>query len=177
MLHGDDDDLPPPEPHVNARDVKRGRRSRLYDILLTNCFPKAIDLKKQLRKYDALPDEYYSYDQGAYFTDERFRCPQHLAARGHYPGQPVQLWELMAGSGRLSSTARTRGMSHLPPVDYRWGVNLGFEGHQMPILWSMLTYPVDVLFAAPYLYPLVYQRQSLDRGGPRPPEKLRDKRT
>ena len=59
----------------------------------------------------------------------------------------------MAGSGRLSATARKDNVTHLPPVDYRWGFNVGHWWHQLTILWALLVYPVDVLFASPNCTP------------------------
>ena len=63
------------------------------------------------------------------------------------------MWEWMAGSGRLSATARRLSLTHLPPLDYRWGHNLSHWFHQVHALWCLLLFPVNVLFASPTCTP------------------------
>ena len=55
----------------------------------------------------------------------------HMSNLGlkHYPH--VRLWEIFAGSGALSARANARGITHLPPVDHRWGVGVGKRSHQL----------------------------------------------
>ena len=59
----------------------------------------------------------------------------------------------MSGSATLSSSARARSISHLPPVDFRYGINVGFWSHQVTLLWALLVYPIDVLFWSPTCTP------------------------
>ena len=68
-------------------------------------------------------------------------------------GCPAQLWEFMAGSGKLSATARAENVSHLPPVDHRWGYHLGRFADQLKILYVFLVYGCEVLFASPTCTP------------------------
>ena len=78
------------------------------------------------------------------------RTMSHL---GYMVGRPAEMWEWFAGSGRLSAAARASGVSHLPPLDYRWGVDLGEISTQIRVLWTFLVYGCEVLFAAPACTP------------------------
>ena len=53
------------------------------------------------------------------------RAPTQWAALMKLWAAADRVWaDRGAGSGRLSSTARDKGVSHLPPVDHRWGYHL-----------------------------------------------------
>ena len=100
-----------------------------------------------------MDDEYYEWDDKKFMDIGRLSSIHELECFGLQPGVPSVLWEWMAGSGRLSSSARSREVTHLPPVDYRWGINLGHWYHQLVVLWNMLIFPVDVLYASPTCTP------------------------
>ena len=59
----------------------------------------------------------------------------------------------MAGSATLSAVARTEGISHLPPMDHRWGFHIGKKEIQEKLLYTQLLYDTSVLFAAPTCTP------------------------
>ena len=42
---------------------------------------------------------------------------------------------------------------HFPPIDYRYGWNLSKAAHQLQLLWSLLRFGTDCLFAAPNCAP------------------------
>ena len=104
-------------------------------------------------KYRAMDDEYYRWNSAEYFDVASLGSCTAMSSLGHQLGVSSSLWEWFAGSGRLSTTARAKNLSHLPPCDYRWGINIGFWHHQITLLWNLLMYPVDVLFAAPSCTP------------------------
>ena len=103
--------------------------------------------KKLLRKYRAIPDIYYGEAESI--------GPEHIASipimteLGHGAGKPVKLWEWMAGSGTLSDRARARKVSHLPPVDFRWGFHVGRLSDQVQLLYALLVFGTSWLFASP----------------------------
>ena len=98
-------------------------------------------------------DEYYNWDDENFTNIEALSSIHEMTCRGLQLGVSSTLWEWMAGSGRLSATARTNEVTHLPPLDYRWGINLGHWYHQLIVLWYLLLFPVDVLFASPTCTP------------------------
>ena len=109
------------------------------------------ELEKLIRKYDAMPDIYY--------TDTVPVGPGQLGNRswmhrlGYQPGDTTQLWEWMAGSASLSAAARTDDMTHLPPIDHRWGYHVGATDDQEKLIYVQLIFGTDVLFAAPTCTP------------------------
>ena len=99
-----------------------------------------------------MPDEYHA-DGDDYVRMDGFSDLQNMARHGHVPGARVHLWEWMSGSGRLSTMARDRAISHLPPLDYRYGHNLGHWHHQITALFTLLIFPVEVLWSSPTCTP------------------------
>ena len=70
-----------------------------------------------------MPDLYYD---GAPTTGPDQVASIHVLEQlGHQAGKPTVMWEMFAGSGMLSTCAYDCGVSHLPPVDFRWGYHLG----------------------------------------------------
>ena len=110
------------------------------------------ELAERLHRYKAMPDEYYA-EGDDHVGMTAFGDLQQVDQLGYRPGKSVQLWEWMSGSGRLSATARARGMSHLPPLDYRYGHNLGHWRHQLTALFCLFVFPVDVLWSSPTCTP------------------------
>ena len=109
------------------------------------------ETEKLLRKYDSMPDAYYV--DGVGIGPVRFGSVHYMASLGYQPGKSSAIWEWMAGSATLSAHARLRGLSHLPPVDHRWGFHMGRIGDQQKLLYSLLVSGCDVLFAAPTCTP------------------------
>ena len=139
---------------VEERQTSRRRQTELKKMFEENCHcPPSSTLQKKLQKYKVMPDEYYFYEQSKYMDLEKLASINEMRAAGFEPGVSSTMRELMAGSGRLSATAREEGMTHQPPVDYRWGVNLGHWWHQVIICWQLFVYPVDVLWASPTCTP------------------------
>ena len=56
-------------------------------------------------------------------------------------------------SGKLSATAREEKISHLPPVDRRWGYHVGCFADQMHMMYALLIYGCKVFFASPTCTP------------------------
>ena len=102
-------------------------------------------------KYTVMPDFYYA--ARAVIGPQQLGDEQVLKELGLLFGYPVQLWELMAGSAKLSSFARERQISHLPPIDYRWGVHMGRSSDQLLLLYILLAYGCQTLFASPTCTP------------------------
>ena len=152
---------PPPPPAANiaagaemeARRLHRQRSQRLRDVFEKDCkFEPSCNVRKKIDRYRAMPDEYHK-DSDDYLGMDGFKNLQDMKRLGYEPGAPVRLWEWMSGSGRLSATARARAMSHLPPLDYRYGHNLGHWHHQMIALFTLLVFPVEVLWSSPTCTP------------------------
>ena len=99
-----------------------------------------------------MPDEYYA-DMEASIDATSISDRRTMSHLGYMVGRPAEMWEWFAGSGRLSAAARASGVSHLPPLDYRWGVDLGEISTQIRVLWTFLVYGCEVLFAAPTCTP------------------------
>ena len=98
-----------------------------------------------------MPD--YYYDGAPSTGPEALVHSTAMEALGHSAGKPCMIWELFAGSGKLSAMARRDGVSHLPPVDFRWGYDARRLQHQTKILFAFLVYGCEVLFASPNCTP------------------------
>ena len=70
-----------------------------------------------------------------------------------HDGRPTELWELMAGSGRLSAAARTQGKTRLPPIDHRWGWHAGRFQDQLRLIVLLVWVGCRTLFASPSCHP------------------------
>ena len=101
-----------------------------------------------------MEDAYYFWDDEKYMHVDSLGNIHEMNCKGLLSGVSSVMWEWMAGSGRLSASARVNEVTHLPPIDYRWGGNnLGHWYHQLIVLWNLLIFPVDVLFASPTCTP------------------------
>ena len=60
---------------------------------------------------------------------------------------PVRLWEFCSGSSVLSATAKAQNISNLPPIDHRFGWDLGRTIDQLVFLKALLFTGVGTLFA------------------------------
>ena len=65
----------------------------------------------------------------------------------------VKMWEWYSGSAALSAYLDEFQISHLPPIDYRYGWNLSKYEHQQQLLDIQITVGVDTVFAAPNCSP------------------------
>ena len=138
----------------DAGGSKKGgdHRKHLRQELRSQNFDNA-DCEKILRKYDAMPDVYYEGTGTTPVGPMLFGNRLQMESLGFRPGESTQLWEWMAGSATLSAMARTRQISHLPPIDHRWGWHIGNADIQEKLLYAQLIYGTDVLFAAPTCTP------------------------
>ena len=152
----------PPTPSVavtrtpEERQLRRQRMTNLKKIMQDDCHYPDLptwNLRKKLDKYKVMDDAYYGYDESKFMNADKLADISEMRAAGFHPGVTSAMRELMAGSGKLSATAREQGLTHQPPVDYRWGVNLGHWWHQVIIIWQLFVYPVDVLWASPTCTP------------------------
>ena len=127
------------------------------------CYLLSITSKTRAGKCKSMEDEYNDWDELKYYGNEQLGNINDMSQKDLHPGLPVRMWEWYAGSGRLSSKAWHQSVSHLPPVDYRWGVNVGFCFHQVTHLWDLLVYPIDVLYASPTCTPWSTNSRQWDR--------------
>ena len=127
-------------------------------------------VSRLLRGYRQMPDEYSKSDMVPPSVAD-FGRPAYLQHLGLSPGVPAALWEWCAGSGRLSSTARsffagspagalpstmrprTPGGQVLHPLDHRWGHDLNNPTSQVNLLWSLIYYGTSCLFVSPTCTP------------------------
>ena len=138
---------------IDARRLNRQRTQRLRDVFDSECkFPPSYNVRKRLDRYRAMPDEYH-VDDDDHLRMDGFADLQKMKQFGFTPGSGVKLWEWMSGSGRLSATARDRHISHLPPLDYRYGHNLGHWHHQITALFVLFIFPIEVLWSSPTCTP------------------------
>ena len=63
------------------------------------------------------------------------------------------VWEWCAGSASLSSVAKEERTSHLPPVDFRYGWDIGRVADQLLLFEAPLVYTIGKLFASPNCAP------------------------
>ena len=107
--------------------------------------------RKLLRRYGGLPDEYHGTNP---LRDRKLLLDTGaMKSLGHEPLSPATLWELMAGTGGLSRHARETGTRHLPPIDYRWGWDLGRKPCQLAAMYGLIVYGCSLLVAAPNCHP------------------------
>ena len=63
------------------------------------------------------------------------------------------MWEWCSGSSALTAEARKEQITHLPPVDYRYGWDIGRLRDQLLILRALLFIGVETLFSSPNCAP------------------------
>ena len=73
----------------------------------------------------------------------------------------ARVWELFSGSAALSARASREGIPHLPPIDFRYGWDLGRVRDQTLVLRTLLEHGVETLFAAPNCAPWGSQTRGL----------------
>ena len=112
-------------------------------------------------KYKALPDEYFREHVEEFIGPAKFAkaAPTFCLVADPSVRSPalcepkVKIWELFSGSASLSNYVRSKQVSHLPPIDYRYGWNLADRNHQKLVLEALLTVGVSTLFASPNCAP------------------------
>ena len=99
------------------RRLRQDRLKQLKKIFEDEClYPVDLpthNLKKKLDKYKCMPDEYWH--NAEYVNLEKLGNIHEMSCIDLQPGAASRLWELMAGSGRLSAKARKDNVTHLPP--------------------------------------------------------------
>ena len=76
-------------------------------------------------------------------------------------GVESKFWEWCSGSSTLSARARTREISHLPPIDYRYGWNMSRPEQQKTLMSGLIAARVTTLFVAPNCAPWGSQTRSM----------------
>ena len=114
------------------------------------------DILKQKTKYRVLPEVYYGGEEGRYVKPNNLESwvGELKDKEFNVKKKPMfSLWEWYSGSGTLTKVAANGGVSHLPPIDYRYGWSLANASHQMCLLYVLLIVGVESLFAAPNCFP------------------------
>ena len=104
-------------------------------------------MKNIKSKYANLPDRYYGGDSASYITPARF--PEIQIRKD----TEFVVWEWCAGSASVSAAAKEKEVPHLPPVDFRYGWDIGREADQVTLLIGLLENIVRELFASPNCAP------------------------
>ena len=132
------------------RECLKERLSHIKETISTREWQHA------LKRYQGMSDQYYSDSDpvgpnglSSHSSLKRFR------PKGD---QPAELWEIMAGSGALSAGARSKQMTHLPPIDHRWGWHVGRYADQLRLLILQVLIGCGTLFASPSCHPWGRQR-------------------
>ena len=101
------------------------------------------DLKRLKHKYRCMKNEYGIAP-----------CPEQALEEIELKlKESHDVWEVFAGSGRLSSRCQDQRVSHMPPVDHRWGWDLGRVRDQLIALWMLLCGGCKTLMTAPTCTP------------------------
>ena len=98
-----------------------------------------------------MPDCYYDGDPCG--GPDTLTNTAAMTALGHVKGRPSVLWECCAGSGKLSAWCKKEAVTHLPPIDFRWGFDMRILRHQIPILYAFLVYGCEMFFVSPNCTP------------------------
>ena len=96
-----------------------------------------------------LPDINYGGVSTKYISPDNF--PSHEDGQDYYldPGEhAAKMWEWCSGSATPSTYLREQRVAHLPPIDYRYGLNLSRHEHQCKLLDVQITVGVDSIFEA-----------------------------
>ena len=123
-----------------------------------------------MSKYRDLPDQYYDGQSDNFITPEVFesdaplsqlgKLGKHLSlAETHAPRCSV--WEWCSGSSVLSRVCKDDNITHLPPIDYRYGWDLSNEKHQYLLLNTLLSVEVNSVFISPTCAPWGSNSKSL----------------
>ena len=131
---------------------KRHQRERLKNSLrhIKETISKR-EWQNALKRYQGVPDKYYHESDPVGPND----LSSHSSLKRFRPkgGQPAESWEIMAGPGALSAGARSKQMTHLPPIDHRWGWHVGRYADQLRLLILQVLIGCGTLFASPSCHP------------------------
>ena len=108
--------------------------------------PEGVDVKKLNKRYQAIPEEYYSKSGLRPITPSNFHRWFGMARKR---GLKWHFWEVFSGSGRLSLTLLLAGLSVGFPVDMRYGWNVNDMRHQEMLTMARDEFCPGVMFMAP----------------------------
>ena len=160
------EDLPPKEeegrdsdeeqPHASAARVARTMITERQSLEHLKGEVDSITLTNMVAKYKCLPERYY-------LDSDKVVTPEGLSQWLHHEknesthkdaeGPMFDFWEWYAGSGAMSKRAADKGISHLPPIDFRYGWSIARLSNQLLLLQALLFKGVASLFAAPNCFP------------------------
>ena len=138
-------------PHASSARASK----TVVDLSHLNGEVEHDDLKKYKAKYRCLPEVYYG-DEEQYVKPKDFQNWMKESTKENFDAKDkpmFSLWEWYAGSGTLSKVAADGGVSHMPPIDYRYGWSISNLGNQLIMLYALLILGVESLFAAPNCFP------------------------
>ena len=139
---------------TDAEDCRQLQRQLRQSLQHLRADMEKTEWEKLVRRYSGIPDQYYgARDDVQPLGPSQLGREDVMDSLGHRCGSPAMMWELMAGSGRLSDTARRSGLAVLPPVDFRWGFHLGRFSDQLRVLYTMIVYGCHFLYASPSCFP------------------------
>ena len=107
------------------------------------------DLRRIRSKYAGLPDLYYKDQSDAIITPQRFDQLGDQVVQRLSTTTQTKLWEICSGSSALSTQAWDCQISHLPPIDLRYGWYTQRHADQTLLLYGILIVGVTCRSAAP----------------------------
>eukprot|EP00435_Cladocopium_sp_Y103_P008328 s555_g2.t1 len=111
-------------------------------------FSEPQKLKELSHEYRAMPEEFYTKTGRRPVTPENFER-WFAEIKASHANPTWHFLELFSGSGRLSLSMATAGLSVGPPIDLRYGWNINDVNHQKK-LWRMIDhFKPGVVFASP----------------------------
>ena len=108
--------------------------------------PENMDHNKMVKRYRAIPEEFYSKSGFRPITPSNF--PKWFQ-RARNKGLKWHFWEICSGSGRLSLTLLLAGLVIVPPIDARYGWDLNDLGHQRYLNMARDEFAPGVIHCSP----------------------------
>ena len=124
-----------------------------FESYVEDQFPEhwsASEKKKAAKKYEAIPEEYYTKSGMRPITPGNF---QNWFSRAKGRGLRWHFQEICSGSGRLSLVALLSGMLVGFPVDYRYGWDINLPDHQRMLSQAREEFKPQYLHASPTCTP------------------------
>ena len=166
--------------HNNSTEIERPCGEKAILAAMTeeefppyreDLLPEGVDEQKLKKRYQAIPEEYYSKSGLRPITPSNFHrwfsCARKRGLKWHF-------WEVFSGSGRLSLTLLLAGLSVGFPVDMRYGWNVNDMSHQAMLTMARDEFCPGVMFMAPDCAPWSLSSSAKDPEI-RHCERLRDK--
>ena len=97
-------------------------------------------------RYRAMPERYF-------LDRTRFVSPRTFSSSIADRKGIAQLWEICSGTSILSSVARDMKVSHLPPIDHRYGWSLERAEDQLIVIATLLGVGAELLVISPNCHP------------------------